>query len=101
MNRLTLRGFDDRLAESIRSVARREGISLNQAALMLLRKGAGLADEGRERGMVGSSLDHLIGSWTQEEAVHPFPSSDFWLIGSFCHRTTGDDYNSCAFLVSI
>ncbi len=68
MNRLTLRGFDDRLAESIRSVARREGISLNQAALMLLRKGAGLADEGREARAVGSSLDHLIGSWTQEEA---------------------------------
>ena len=37
----------------------------------------------------------------REEAVHPFPSSDFWLIRSFWHRTTIADYNSCAFAVSI
>ncbi len=69
MNQLTVRGFDDELGASLRRLAAREGISLNKAALKLLRKGAGLSD-GEERGdTVGSSLDHLIGRWTEEEAM--------------------------------
>ena len=44
MNQLTVRGFDDELAERIRRLAKREGTSLNQAALKLLRKGPGLVD---------------------------------------------------------
>ena len=68
MNQLTLRGFDDNLAERIRSLAKQEGTSLNQAALKLLRKGAGLPDESRPPDIVGTSLDHLIGSWTKDEA---------------------------------
>ena len=49
-------------------LAKREGISLNQAALRLLRKGAGLTDGTGGADTVGSSLDHLIGSWTKQEA---------------------------------
>ncbi len=62
MNQITVRGFDDELSASLRRLAKREGISLNQAALRLLRRGAGLADT------VGASFDHLIGSWTQADA---------------------------------
>ena len=69
MKQLTVRGFDDELAEHIRRLAKRDGVSLNQAALKLLRKGAGLADPTRKADTVGSSLDHLIGKWTDEEAV--------------------------------
>ena len=69
MKQLTVRGFDDELTEHIRRLAKREGISLNQAALKLLRKGAGLADPTRRADTVGASLDHLIGKWTDEEAV--------------------------------
>ena len=68
MNQLTVRGFDDDLSASLRRLARREGISLNQAALRLLRKGAGLADDGESANRIGSSLDHLIGTWTSEES---------------------------------
>ena len=68
MNQLTIRGFDDDLSASVRRLAKREGISLNQAALRLLRKGAGLADNSGGDDVVGSSLDHLIGSWTPAEA---------------------------------
>ena len=68
MNQLTVRGFDDDLSASLRRLARREGISLNQAALKLLRKGAGLTDGAGRADTVGSSLDHLIGTWTAEEA---------------------------------
>ena len=69
MNQLTVRGFDDELAERIRRLAKRDGTSLNQAALKLLRKGAGLADPAQKVDTVGSSLDHLIGSWSDDEAA--------------------------------
>ena len=42
MNQLTVRGFDDELSAIMRRLAKQEGISLNQAALRLLRKGAGI-----------------------------------------------------------
>ena len=67
MNQLTARGFDEELAEHIQRLSKREGISLNQAALKLLRKGAGLSDPARNADTVGPSLDHPIGSWTDEE----------------------------------
>lgn len=67
MRELTLRGFDAELADNIRQLAQRESISMNHAALRLLRRGAGLAEH-RSGGVVGSSLDHFIGSWTNEQA---------------------------------
>ena len=69
MNQLTVRGFDDELAERIRRLAKRDGTSLNQAALKLLRRGAGLADPAHRPDTVGSSLDHLIGSCSAEAAA--------------------------------
>ena len=69
MNQLTVRGFDDELAELIRRLAKRDGTSLNQAALKLLRKGAGLTDPARITDTVGSSLDHLIGTWSDHEVA--------------------------------
>ncbi len=68
MNQLTVRGFDDELSACVRRLAKREGISLNQAALRLLRKGAGLADGTGGADTIGSSLDYLIGTWTPVEA---------------------------------
>ena len=69
MNQLTVRGFDDELAERIRRLAKRDGTSLNRAALKLLRKGAGMADPAQKTDTVGASLDHLIGSWSDDEAA--------------------------------
>ena len=68
MNKLTVRGIDDELSARLRRLAKREGISLNQAALKLLRKGAGLTDGKAGADTVGDSLDHLIGTWTAAEA---------------------------------
>ncbi len=68
MNQLTVRGFDDELSASVRRLAKRERISLNQAALRLLRKGAGLTDGTGGADTIGSSLDHLIGTWTPVQA---------------------------------
>ena len=67
MDQLTIRDFDDELSAILHHLAKREGISLDQAALRLLRKGAGLTD-GKEADTVGSSLDHLIGTWTAAQA---------------------------------
>ncbi len=69
MNQLTIRGFDDELAHRIRQLASREGISLNRAVLKLLRRGAGLGERKGDSDTVGFSLDHLIGTWTHQEAV--------------------------------
>ena len=68
MKQLTIRGFEDELAKRIRRLANQEGVSLNQAVLKLLRKGAGLGEGKGGADTVGSSLDHLIGTWTPEEA---------------------------------
>ncbi len=56
------------LAREIDELARREGISRNQAALRLLRKGAGLEESDQARKTIGDSLDWFIGSWTEEQA---------------------------------
>ena len=68
MNQLTVRGFNDELADSIQGLAEREGISLNRAALRLLLKGAGLTDDTGGPNSIGSSLDDLFGTWSREDS---------------------------------
>ena len=68
MNQLTVRGFDDDLSASLRRLAVRDGISLNKAALKMLRKGAGLSGDTKNPNAIGNSLDDLFGTWSQEEA---------------------------------
>ncbi len=68
MNQITIRGLDDELSACLRRLAKREGLSLNQAALRLLRRGAALAEGLGQGDTVGDSFDRLIGSWTQADA---------------------------------
>ena len=69
MNQLTAPRVRRRTARPHAASSRaREGISLNKAALKLLRKGAGLTDDAGDDRTVGSSLDFFIGSWTAAEA---------------------------------
>ena len=68
MNQIMIRGLDDELSASVRRLAKRDGLSMNQAALKLLRKDAGLADGTRGAETAGSSLDDLFGTWSREEA---------------------------------
>ena len=68
MNQLTIRGIDDALESRIQQLAHQEGISLNRAVMKLLRRGAGLAERGGSANTIGTALDHLIGTWTAEEA---------------------------------
>ena len=69
IKQLTLRGFDPELRRRIQSLARREGISLNRAALRLMRAGAGLREScGDEQSVIGSALDQFIGTWSDGQA---------------------------------
>lgn len=67
VHQLTVR-YDEELAREIEELARREGISRNQATLRLLRKGARLDAPDSVRETIGDSLDRFIGSWSEEQA---------------------------------
>ncbi len=95
MDRLTVEGIDDELSVCICRLAEREGISLSQAALLLVRKGAGLdsgaeridwgnvrkwvgPEEGdgrgpeevpRKKGTLDPALAQVFGAWTDAEAA--------------------------------
>ena len=61
---LTIRGFDPTVEARIESLARREGLSLNQAVMKLLRRATGLDEAPASDRSVGVALDHLAGTWT-------------------------------------
>ena len=67
MKQMTIRGFDEQLERAIWKLADRDGISRNRAALRLLRRGAGI-DRESNGDRIGNTLDHLSGTWTDEQA---------------------------------
>lgn len=67
IQQLTLRGLPADLQERVRALARREGLSLNQAVIRLARSGAGL-DQPAPLDVVGDSLDRFIGTWSARDA---------------------------------
>lgn len=60
MTQLTVRGFDAELERRLRSLAKRNGLSLNQAALLLMRRGAGMSATPPEK-TIGSALARFTG----------------------------------------
>lgn len=67
MKQLTIRGFDEELEGHLRRLATEKQISLNRAALTLMRRGAGIADPGKSDQEVGSALDSFIGVWSEAD----------------------------------
>lgn len=67
MSQITLRGMEPELEDQVRRLAVRQGISLNKAALQLIRKGAGLSAPGSVRG-IGDGLDDWVGNMTSDDA---------------------------------
>ena len=72
----TIRAVPDTVDAALRERARREGKSINQAAIDALREGLGL--NGGER--VYHDLDDLIGTWVEDpafdEAIEYFEQID-------------------------
>ena len=69
MKSLTLNEVDDDLVAEIRQVAECHGITEEQAALKLLRKGAELDDQPASNGKIGDALDDFVGTMSHEEAT--------------------------------
>lgn len=67
MSQLTIRGFDGELLRRLQSLADSEGLSLNQAALKLMRRGAGL-ERAQNSFEIGDAINRYAGIWSDEEA---------------------------------
>jgi plasmid stability protein len=66
MKTMTLRGVDDDLAYALDRLARRNGHSVNAEVIGLLREKLGLSKP--QFHAVHHDLDHLAGTWTEEDA---------------------------------
>lgn len=62
---MTLRGIDESLAQTLKELARNQGVSLNSLALRLIREAAGI--DKRKRTLVHHDLDTLAGTWLEED----------------------------------
>jgi hypothetical protein len=70
MSELTIRNIDWTVERKIQNLAAKEKSSLNQAVLRLLRLGARAAiDSPGAAGVIGSSVDHLAGTWGAAEVA--------------------------------
>jgi plasmid stability protein len=67
MATMTLRGIDEKTAEALRERAQKEGTSVNAVTLRLIRESLGL--DKRKRNVIHNDLDHLAGTWSQEEVA--------------------------------
>lgn len=67
MKQLTVRGVDRALDESLRQEAERRGLSVNRTVLALLRESFGLVENGSPPTTIYHDLDHLAGTWSDEE----------------------------------
>jgi hypothetical protein len=62
-----MRGFDKQLTRRLHEVAKEGDLSLNRAALLLMRRGAGLEGHKRSARSIGSALDRFIGAWSSAD----------------------------------
>ena len=63
MPQYTIRNVPEALDRELRERAKREGISLNDAAVEAMKRGLGVA----ESDVVYGDLDDLIGTWKQDD----------------------------------
>jgi hypothetical protein len=66
-NQFTVRGLDGETQARLRDLAGRRRVSLNKAAVMLIRRGAGLRADDQGPETVGDSLDAFVGSWSPRQ----------------------------------
>ena len=66
MKTITVRGLDDNIAENLTQTAGREGKSVNQFILDMLKERLGLKKE-KKYTIVYHDMDHLFGIWSESE----------------------------------
>jgi len=67
MTTMTLRGIDESLAQTLKELARNQGVSLNTLALRLIREATGI--DKQKRSLVHHDLDSLAGTWGEEDEL--------------------------------
>ena len=67
MTQLTVRGIDNNLHKELKSQAKQRGLSVNRYVVELLREATGQI-ESPNQPTTYHDLDHLAGTWSQEEA---------------------------------
>jgi len=67
MATMTLRGIEDNIANALKKQAKKEGISVNALTLRLLKEKLGV--EKKKRTESHHDLDHLAGTWTDQDAT--------------------------------
>jgi hypothetical protein len=66
MKAVTIRGVDPEVAEKLKSSAAKQGKSINQVALEMIKEGLGLK-KARRFSREYDDMDHLFGRWTEKE----------------------------------
>ncbi len=69
MGQVTLRGVDEKTGNMLKAEARRRGKSVNRTVLELIREAMGQSDDPGPGRRVFDDLDHLAGTWTEEDAA--------------------------------
>jgi plasmid stability protein len=65
MKTITLRGIDDDLSRKLKDEAEKNGTSVNQTAILLLKQGLGLGEDRMFKEY--HDLDNLAGTWSEHE----------------------------------
>lgn len=66
MKAVTIRGVAPEVAEKLKSSAAKQGKSINQVALEMIKEGLGLKKV-RRFSREYDDMDHLFGRWTEKE----------------------------------
>lgn len=67
MSTLTLRGIDERIADTLKERAKKEKSSVNALMLRIIKESLGL--EKKKRRTLHDDLNHLAGTWSEQEAT--------------------------------
>lgn len=67
MKQLTIRGVGAELHQAIKAAAEQRGLSINRYVLSALREAVGLGKRARYKEVSFDDVDHLAGTWTQDE----------------------------------
>jgi gas vesicle protein len=66
MKAVTIRGVEPEVAEKLKSTAKKQGKSINQLTIELIKSGLGLTKE-KKFSREYDDLDHLFGRWSEDE----------------------------------
>jgi hypothetical protein len=66
-NAITVRNLPPAVAKAVREKAKREKLSLNKAIVKLLEEATGHGQTKVAKPVVHHDLDHLAGTWSEEE----------------------------------